>query len=155
MDYLVVKWIHVVSSTIVFGTGVGSAWYFLVAARSRDPHLIAFVAHAVVVADWLFTATTMVLQPLSGAWLVHTAGLSWNSAWLRDSLMLFAIAALCWFRVVWLQLRMRGLARTAAESRTELAPAFRRYFMEWTVLGFVGLFCFLGIFYLMVLRRFP
>ncbi len=152
MDYLVVKWIHIVSSTVVFGTGVGSAWYFLVAARSRDPRLIAFVAHAVVVADWLFTATTMVLQPLSGAWLVHKSGLPWSSAWLRGSLVLFTIAALCWFRVVHLQLRMRSLARAAAEASTALPPAFRSCFVQWIALGFVALFCFLGIFYLMVFR---
>ena len=152
MDYLVVKWIHVLSSTIVFGTGVGSAWYFFVAARARDPRVVAFVAQALVVADLAFTATTMLLQPLSGAWLVHRAGLPWSTRWLAGSLVLFGIAALAWLRVVVLQLRMRRHAREAAARDTALPPAFTRCFREWIALGVVALFCFLAIFYLMVVK---
>nr|WP_305118985.1 DUF2269 domain-containing protein [Tahibacter harae] len=140
------------SATIVFGTGVGSAWYFLVAARSRDPRIVAFVAEALVLADGLFTATTLLLQPLSGAWLVHRSGLAWSSTWLRGSLLLFAVAALCWLRVVVLQLRMRTLAREAVAAGTALPAQFGRCLRQWVVLGFVALFCFLGIFYFMVFR---
>ncbi len=152
MDYLIVKWIHVVSSTIVFGTGVGSAWYFFVAARGRDPRIVAFVAHALVIADTLFTATTMVLQPLSGAWLVHRAGLPWSTRWLAASLVLFAAAAACWLWVVVLQLRMRRIARDAVAAGTALPAEFVHCFHQWVGLGFVGLFCFLAIFYLMVTK---
>ena len=83
MDYLVVKWIHVLSSTLLFGTGVGSAFYLLLASRQADARIAAFVARRVVWADWLFTATTAIIQPLSGAWLVNRAGLAWSAPWLR------------------------------------------------------------------------
>lgn len=152
MDYVVVKWLHVLSSTVVFGTGVGSAWYFFVAARGRDPKIVAFVAHALVIADWLFTATTMVIQPVTGIWLVRTANFAWTSRWIWLSIVLFAVAALCWFRVVVLQLRMRALARAAANDNAALPPEFSRRFREWVALGVVALACFVAIFYLMVAK---
>jgi uncharacterized membrane protein len=152
VDYVIVKWLHVLSSTVVFGTGVGSAWYFFVAARGRDPRIVAFVAHALVIADGLFTATTMVVQPATGLWLAHTARFPWSSRWLWWSVVLFAIAAVLWLRVVVLQLRMRALAREAVAQSTALSGEFARRFREWVALGFVALACFLAIFYLMVAK---
>ena len=29
MEYAIVKWLHVLSSTLLFGTGLGSAFYML------------------------------------------------------------------------------------------------------------------------------
>lgn len=80
MDYVVVKWLHILSSTFLFGTGIGSAWYMLFANVSRDVRAIAVVAKYVVVADWLFTATTAVLQPLTGFYMIHLAGYPLHSS---------------------------------------------------------------------------
>jgi uncharacterized membrane protein len=88
--YLIVKWLHVVSSTLLFGTGIGSAFYLLVTTLSRDVHAIASVARTVVIADWLFTATTAVFQPLSGFYLAHVAGMSLSAPWLWWSVVLYA-----------------------------------------------------------------
>lgn len=116
MDYIAVKWIHIVSSTIVFGTGIGSAYYFLCAGWQRNPTLVAFVGNALVIADWLFTATTMVLQPITGIYMVEKADFGWSSLWLWLSVVLFAVAWLCWIPVVMLQIRMRNLAREAVRT---------------------------------------
>ena len=71
MEYLVVKWLHVLSSTVLFGTGLGSAFYMFSTNRSADVRAIAIVARRVVVADWLFTTPTAIIQPLTGFWLLH------------------------------------------------------------------------------------
>jgi uncharacterized membrane protein len=152
VDYLVVKWLHIVSSTIVFGTGIGSAYYFFCAGRRRDPAIVAFVGGALVVADWLFTATTMVLQPLTGAYMVHTMGFAWSATWLWLSLVLFAAAAACWIPVVVLQIRMRNLARAALAGGVALGDDFGRLFRWWVALGFPALLAFLAIFYLMTAK---
>jgi uncharacterized membrane protein len=152
VSYAFAKWVHIVSSTILFGTGVGSAFYLLAAVLGRDARVIARIAAWVVRADWLFTATTAVLQPLSGWYLVRTAGFAWSARWLALSTVLYGIAIACWLPVVWLQMRMRDLARGAAESGGELPPAFRRCLRAWIALGVPALAAFLAIFYLMVAK---
>src|SRR3954470_19947857 len=109
MEYLLVKWLHILSSTFLFGTGIGSAWYLLFAVISRNVAAIAVVTRIVVIADWLFTGTTMIAQPLTGFYLIHLAGYPLHSRWIMWSIALFVLAALCWLPVVWLQMRLRDL----------------------------------------------
>ena len=152
MAYLVVKWLHVLSSTLLFGTGIGSAFYLLVASLHRDARVVAVVARYVVVADWLFTATTVVFQPLSGFWMVHWARIPWRGGWVGWSVALYALAAACWLPVVVLQMRMRDLASGAAASGVPLPAAYWRAFGVWVALGVPAFFAFVAVFYLMVVK---
>ena len=152
MSYAFVKFIHVVSSTILFGTGIGSAYYLLRAALDGRAEVVARVAGWVVIADWLFTATTVVLQPLSGWYLAHLAHFPLQQTWLAWSIVLFGIALACWLPVVWLQMRMHALAAAAAKANAPLSAQFRRYFVAWFALGVPAFFAFLGVFYLMVVK---
>ena len=153
MDYLLVKWLHILSSTVLFGTGIGSAFYLLVSTLQREVRVVAAVSRQVVWADWLFTATTAVLQPLTGAWMVQRLGLPWSTPWLAASLWLYAFAIACWLPVVWIQHRLRDLSAAAAASGAPLPPAYWRWFAAWVVLGILAFFAFLAIFWLMVAKR--
>src|SRR3954464_5431111 len=106
MEYVVAKWLHVLSSTVLFGCGLGSAFYMFFTNRSRNIVAIAAVSRRVVVADWLFTTPTAIVQPLTGAWLVHVGGFPWRSRWIVWSIALYVMAGLCWLPVVWIQIRM-------------------------------------------------
>ncbi len=152
MDYLTVKWLHILSSTFLFGTGIGSAWYLLFATLSRDVRAVAVVARNVVRADWLFTATTVIAQPLTGVWMVRLAGYPWHSKWLMWSVVLYAAAVLCWLPVVWLQMKLRDAAEQAARDGTALPPAYWRWFGWWVGLGIPAFFAFVAVFYLMVAK---
>lgn len=152
MEYLIVKWLHILSSTLVFGTGIGSAFYLLVASLGHQPHIVAFVARHVVRADWMFTATTMVFQPASGFYLVYLAGIPLDSDWIVWSTALYLVALACWLPVVKLQLNMRNIADRAAREETDLPPAFWRNFRLWFALGFPALVAFVAVFYLMVVK---
>ncbi|MBL0420005.1 DUF2269 domain-containing protein [Ramlibacter sp. AW1] len=153
--YPLVSWIHVVSSTVLFGTGVGSAFYLLVSTMQRDVAVVAAVSRQVVWADWLFTTTTAVLQPLTGAWMVLRLGLPWSTPWLAWSIGLYVLAIACWLPVVGIQLRLRDLAGGAAATGSTLPPAYWRLFGWWVGLGFVAFFAFLMIFWLMVTKNLP
>ena len=110
-DYLIVKTLHILSATFLFGTGVGTAFYLLVTTLGRDVRVVAAVTRWVVIADWLFTATTAIAQPLTGWWLAQRMGMPvMEVAWLRWSVHLYALAIACWLPVVWLQMRLRDLA---------------------------------------------
>ncbi|TFZ04283.1 DUF2269 family protein [Ramlibacter rhizophilus] len=153
--YFLVNWLHVISATVLFGTGVGSAYYLLVSTLRRDVRVVAAVSRQVVLADWLFTATTAVLQPLTGAWMVSRLGLPWSTPWLALSVGLYALAIACWLPVVWIQMRLRDLAAAADREGTTLPRAYWRWFGWWVGLGFVAFFAFLAIFWLMVAKRLP
>lgn len=153
MTYLVVKWLHILSSTFLFGTGVGSAFYLLCATLQRDARVIAAVARYVVIADWIFTASTIVIQPATGIYLAHLMQWPLFSGWLGWSLALYFIAALCWLPVILLQMRLRDIAAHAAASNEALPPRYWSYFKLWMALGFPALFAFLAIFWLMVSKQ--
>ena len=151
-EYLVVKWLHVLSSTILFGTGLGSAFYMFLASRQRDPKVAYFVVRCVVVADWVFTTTAIIVQPVTGLWLVHLAGFDLKSAWILWSIVLYFVAGTCWLPVVWLQLRMREMARVAAETGAPLPERYGRFFRTWVVLGIPAFLALVVVFFLMVAK---
>lgn len=152
MDYLVAKWLHVLSATLLFGAGVGSALHLLLASLSGRSVAAAVVARQVVWADWLFTATTVVFQPLSGWYLLQVLQLPWSTPWVRDATVLYALAVACWLPVVVLQMRMRGLAEAAAAAGAPLPPAYRRCLLAWVALGVPAFVAFVVVFWLMVAK---
>ena len=152
MDYLTLKWIHILSSTLLFGTGVGSAFYMFFTNLSGDVRAIAVVSRRVVWADWMFTTPTAIIQPATGLYLVHLAGMPLSMKWLAWSLALFALAAACWLPVVWIQIRMAALAEAAVKEATPLPPLFWRYHRIWTALGIPAFIAFIVIFYLMTAK---
>ena len=152
--YVFVKTLHILSATFLFGTGIGSAFYLLCASLKRDPRVVAFVAKYVVIADWLFTATSVIAQPLTGYYLLKISGLPFHQRWLMWSIALYIIAVACWLPVVYLQMRMRDIAQAAADTDVALPDQYWRYFYWWVGLGFPALFAFIAIFYLMVAKPF-
>ncbi|WP_017759760.1 DUF2269 family protein [Pseudacidovorax intermedius] len=155
MEYLTLKWIHVLSSTVLFGTGIGSAYYLLAATLTRDARSTARVAGLVVRADWLFTATTAVLQPLTGWWMLHRLQMPWSTPWVAASVGCYVAAIACWLPVVWMQMRMHRLAREAAALGAPLPRRYWRLFALWVLLGAVAFVLFLLIFWMMVTRQVP
>jgi uncharacterized membrane protein len=152
MTYLVVKWLHVLSSTLLFGTGLGSAYYMFCASRTRDARAAAVVVRYVVLADWIFTTTTIIVQPLTGLFLVHLAGIPLNSRWIAGSFVLYFIAGGCWLPVVWIQIRMRTLAEAAARGDASLPENYWRLFRWWVALGIPAFMSLVIVFWLMIAK---
>ena len=150
--YLVLKWLHILSSVVLVGTGFGSAYYMFFANRSGDLAAQAVVSRLVVRADWWFTTPTVLLQPLTGLALVHLAGWPLATPWIAASIALYFVAGACWLPVVWLQIRMAALAREAARSGMPLPPVYWRYTRWWEGLGYPAFVAMLAVFYLMVAK---
>lgn len=153
MEYLTVKWLHILSSTVLFGAGVGSAFHMFMASLRGDPRNVHAVARVVVIADWLLTTPTAILQPLTGVYLMRLMGQPITSKWLLWSTVLYVIAIASWLPVVRLQIRMRDIAGASADAGERMLPrAYRQRFAWWIALGTVALLAFLAIFYLMVFK---
>lgn len=152
MDYLWLKWIHILSSTLLFGTGLGIAFFMWVAHLRGDARVIAATARTVVIADACFTAPAVVVQLGSGLWLSAMLGWPIEAFWWRASLVLFFVVGACWLPVLWLQLRARDLAHAANASDAELPAAYHRAMRAWFWLGWPAFISVLAISWLMVVK---
>lgn len=150
--YLLLKWLHILSSTLLFGTGLGTAFYMWQAHRSGDVAFLARVAQSVVVADWVFTTPAVIVQPLTGVAMALLAGFPLNSSWLLLSLLLYVLIGACWLPVVWLQIRVRDMAVQAEEQGLPLDPQVHRYLRFWYALGWPAFLGVMVIFALMVFK---
>ncbi|MDA8454742.1 DUF2269 domain-containing protein [Acidovorax sp. GBBC 3334] len=148
--YLVLKWVHILSSVLLVGTGFGSAFYLFFANRSGSLAAQAVVARLVVRADTWFTTPAGIVQPVSGVALAHMAGWPLSTPWIAASLGLYVLAGLCWLPVLWLQWRMADMARTAVARGTELPARYQRHARWWEALGYPAFAAMLAIYYLMV-----
>ena len=146
------RFIHVLGATILFGTGLGIAFFMVMANRTRDPAKIAHVAGTVVIADTVFTATAVILQPITGALLALEIGWPLSEGWIMLSLVLYVVTGLFWLPVVAIQVSLRNLARRAAVSGKPLPEAYDRLFRIWCACGFPAFFAVLAIFWLMLAR---
>lgn len=150
MDYLIVKWVHVLSSTLLFGTGLGIAFFMWMAHRRGDARLIAQTARIVVIADACFTAPAVVLQLATGLWMTQRLGLPLEIFWLRMALILYVLVGVCWLPVLWLQMRARDLAAHAVASERPLPRSYFAAMRWWFWLGWPAFLSVAWIFWLMV-----
>ena len=152
MTYFVLKFLHVIGAAVLLGTGAGIAFFMLMAHLSRKPAVIAGVARIVVIADFVFTATAVIAQPVTGILLVRHVGYSLSDAWIFWSLVLYAVTGAFWLPVVWMQMRLRDLADTAASTGAALPREYHRLFWWWFAFGFPAFSAVLAIFWLMIVR---
>jgi uncharacterized membrane protein len=150
--YLALKTLHVIGATVLLGTGAGIAFFMLMAHRTGDARIVAHVAGIVVVADTIFTASAVILQPITGIALAKIAGWPLAESWIGLSLLLYVLVGLFWLPVVWMQWRMRNLARTAAAAGSNLPPEYHRLFRLWFAFGFPAFAAVIGIVWLMVAK---
>lgn len=150
--YLLAKWLHVIGAAVLFGTGAGIAFFMLLAHRTRRADLIAHVAATVVIADALFTAAAVIAQPLTGLWLISETGWRLADGWIVLSLALYVLAGLLWLPVVWIQIRLRDLAREAAATGAPLNQRYFTLFRIWFWSGFPAFGAVAAIYWLMLAK---
>ncbi|WP_306112253.1 MULTISPECIES: DUF2269 family protein [Roseovarius] len=150
--YLITKWLHILSSTVLFGTGIGTAFQMVWAMRTGRVQTIHSVASGVVVADWLFTTPAGIVQPLTGLALIHMAGFDPFAPWLLVTYALYLLGFACWAPVVRLQIRIRNLAAEALHTDAPLPQAAHRAYRIWFALGWPAFASLTLVFWLMVTK---
>jgi uncharacterized membrane protein len=152
MAFYWVKTVHILGAIVIFGTGIGTAFQMWRAHRSGDARVVAAVARAVVLADWIFTAPAVVLQPVTGVMLIYMGGHYYHAPWLMAASLLYLLAGACWIPVVRLQIRMARLAGAAADAGAPLPDDYHRCFRRWFLLGWPAFIAMLAIVVLMVFK---
>jgi uncharacterized membrane protein len=152
MLYFLLKYLHLIGAAVLLGTGAGIAFFMLMAHRTGNAVIVAGVARIVVLADFLFTATAVVAQPVTGVVLAWEAGHSLTDGWIVLSIALYLLTGAFWLPVVWMQMRMRDLAEAASASGQPLPERYNRLFRLWFACGFPAFAAVLAIFWLMMTR---
>jgi uncharacterized membrane protein len=152
MTYLILKYLHVLGAVVILGTGSGIAFFMLAAHLSRDAVFIGRTAGLVVLADMLFTASAVVAQPVTGALLLWQTGTPLSESWVVASLVLYGVAGAFWLPVVWIQARLRDLAKRAGAAGEPLPPDYHRWFRVWFAFGFPGFTAVAAILWLMIAK---
>src|SRR3954470_11495626 len=152
MLYFGLKFLHIIGAAVLLGTGAGIAFFMLMAHLGRNPAVIAGVSRIVVVADFIFTATAVVAQPVTGVLLARTVGYSLWEGWIVWSIALYVLTGAFWLPVVWMQIRMRDLAAEAVCRKEPLPHRYDQLFHLWFAFGFPAFGAVLAIFWLMIAR---
>ena len=150
--YFVLKYLHVIGASVLLGTGAGIAFFMLAAHVQGRPVVVAGVARIVVIADFVFTTTAVVVQPITGIALAWSVGYSLLDGWIFVSILLYLLTGAFWLPVVWMQMRMRDLALASAKAGEPLPPAYHRLFWTWFAFGFPAFGAVAAIFWLMIAR---
>jgi uncharacterized membrane protein len=150
--YLLVKTLHIISATVVFGTGIGIASFMFFGHFGSDTAARAFAARMTVRADFLFTLPAVIVQPLSGAWLIFHGGFAWNDYWLVLTYALYLLAGACWLPVLAIQMRMKAMLEAKAQGAAFGEAAYGRLFRWWFVLGWPAFSGVAAMFWLMVAK---
>ena len=151
--YLIVKTLHILSATLMVGTGFGTAFYLFWANRSGSVPAQAVVSKWVIKADWWFTTPAVIFQPLSGWWMMSQANLSFDTKWIAWTIGLYVLSGICWLPVVWLQIRLAKMAQAAHEAgENSLPQKYWRYARIWELLGYPAFCATVAIYFLMVLK---
>jgi uncharacterized membrane protein len=150
--YFFLKFVHVIGAAVLLGTGAGIAFFMLLAHRTGSAATIAAVARIVVIADFLFTATAVIVQPVTGLLLVRLMGYDLGEHWIILSIALYLFTGAFWLPVVWMQMEMRRLAEGAASSGSGLPQRYHQLFNLWFAFGFPAFAAVLVIFWLMIVR---
>lgn len=150
--YLIIKTLHILSSTIIFGTGIGVAFFMFRSYFTNDLHQKLYAARNTVLADYFFTLPAVILQPVTGVWLVWRGGYDWTSFWLLATYIIYIVAGLCWLPVVWTQIQLKNMLVQSVETGTELPARYYSLFRLWFILGWPAFVGLLVVFFLMVMK---
>ncbi|MGQ0685206.1 DUF2269 family protein [Bradyrhizobium sp.] len=154
MPFLLIEYLHVLGAIVILGTGTGIAFFMLMAHRTGDAAFIARTADVVVIADFIFTLSAALLQPVTGSLLMWLSSTSTTEGWLMTALALYVIAGAFWVPVVFMQIEMRDLARVAVTGGTPLPPRYFALYRRWFLFGIPGFGSVMAILWLMIAKPF-
>ena len=152
MSYDTLIFIHITSVILLLGVGGGSAFYKFMADRSKNLEVIVHTNKMVVLADWLFTTPSAILQPLTGIMLINLMEIPLSTPCLLISLILYTFAGVLWLIALYLQIRMKDMALLAYKEKKILGIEYFKLVNYWIWLGAFSFFAMSGVFYLMVFK---
>lgn len=151
LDYSLLKTIHIISATLLFGTGFGTYFFMIRATRSGNVEALRVTAATVVLADWLFTTPAVIVQLATGLLLMDRLGIPFSSTWFLVVMALTLLVGGLWLPVVGIQLVLSKMLRELPPG-APLPERFTRLVRIWEGLGYPAFLSGPAIFALMVYK---
>ncbi len=151
-NYLIIKTIHILSSTVLFGTGLGIAFFMYISNSANNIHEKYYAVRKTVLADFIFTFPAVIIQPVTGFWLLWHSGIDLHAFWLQITYIGYVVAGLCWLPVVWIQIQLKNMLKQAIVQNKPLPDRYDRLFKIWFILGWPAFIALLIIFFMMVFK---
>ncbi|STX28898.1 integral membrane protein [Legionella beliardensis] len=153
--YLIIKILHIISSTILFGTGMGIAFFMYRTKFTTNLQEKYYAIRNTVLADFIFTTPAVIVQPLTGIALIWLLGYPWDAPWLLATYVLYVFIGCFWLPVVWIQIKLRNILAHCIQNQTDLPANYYKLFNIWFLFGFPAFLGIIVIFYLMVAKIVP
>ena len=150
--YTIVKTAHIISATVLFGTGIGIAFFMFRSYFTQNLYEKLYAAQNTVLADYVFTFPAVIIQPLTGIALIHMTGYAWTDLWLSLTYIIYILAGLCWIPVVCIQIKLKNLIAESIAKDQELPALYHTLFKIWFVLGWPAFIGLVVVFFLMVAK---
>lgn len=150
--YFILKTLHIISATILFGTGLGIAFFMFRSSFTENIHEKFYAVRTTVYADYCFTLPAVILQPITGFGLIALSGFGWFDPWLIATYIAYGIAGLCWLPVVWIQIQLKKILAKHAKDNSPLPKRYFKLFKIWFLLGWPAFISLIFIFFLMVIK---
>lgn len=148
---LTLRSLHIVGACLFIGNIVVSAFWKVLADRTRNFFVVSFATRLVNVTDVVFTSLGVTFLLLSGHLLAGNYGGIISQPWILWSYVLVGISGAIWlFVLVPIQLKQ---ARILRASKTEtISDEYHRLARVWSLAGTIATIVPLPAIYLMVSR---
>ncbi|WP_199899207.1 DUF2269 family protein [Sneathiella glossodoripedis] len=150
--FFIVKTLHILSASILFGTGIGIAFFLFASHVKGASQEKFFNAKITVLADFVFTLPAVLLQPLTGLWLIYEGGYNYTELWLLITYGLYFLMVISWIPVVFIQIKLKNILQEAQANNSTPHPSYDRLIKIWFFLGWPAFVSIFVIFYLMIAR---
>jgi uncharacterized membrane protein len=151
--YTLLKSLHILGVVILLGNIIVTAWWKIMADRTRDARVIAFAQRQVTLTDYVFTAPGALLTVIAGdamayGYLSHT----WTIGWLVWGRLLFITSGLIWiFVLVPTQVRQARIAAKLGDAG-QIPEEYWALSRRWQMFGAVAVILPLVNLYWMVFK---
>lgn len=134
--YFTLKSLHILGAAIFLGNIVVTAWWKVMANRTRDPKIVAFAQRQVTLTDFAFTGGGVVLVLATGIANAVLFDMDyWHVRWLAWGLWLFVLSGIVWAAIlIPVQIKQAKMARAFAESG-EIPDEYWRLCSIWIWFG--------------------
>jgi len=151
MSVGLLKALHMLGVVLFLGNIIVTAFWKVMADRTRDLAVIRFAVRATNWADVFFTFGGVVLLAVAGRALAAQSGMS-ELPWMRLAYGLFAATGLLWLGVLIPLQRAQATLLASLPRDAQIPPRYRRLSLAWAVAGTVATLLPLGIVWLMAVK---
>ena len=149
MNYQLLKLIHILSATLMIGTGLGSAFYLFFTYKKAKASTVKEVLKLVVLADSIFTLPSVIVQLITGIFLSNMMNMMFTK-WFWIVIIVSVIVLVLWVIAVFIQYKLKRLL----DEKEEITSQFHGLMKQWYYLGVFSFSGSIFLYYLMVYKPF-